>query len=111
MAFKERTLDASNKTTGDSETTGDSNTTTGDSENEGEEDVNNNPLMALIMTPTRELALQIKDHLAAATKFTSLKVNGISCTAMFLFVFLAQKRAASQNKVIFLVQPNIHVSL
>ena len=33
------------------------------------------PLLALIMTPTRELAIQIKNHLKQAAKHTSLEVN------------------------------------
>ena len=33
------------------------------------------PLQALIMTPTRELAIQIKNHLKQAAKHTSLEVN------------------------------------
>ena len=36
------------------------------------------PLLALIMTPTREFALQIKNHLKQAAKHTSLEVT--SCT-------------------------------
>lgn len=32
------------------------------------------PLYALILTPTRELAVQIKDHLTKITKYTDLKV-------------------------------------
>ena len=36
------------------------------------------PLLALIMTPTRQLALQIKNHLKQAAKHTSLEVT--SCT-------------------------------
>ena len=36
------------------------------------------PLLALIMTPTRELAIQIKNHLKQAAKHTSLEVT--SCT-------------------------------
>ena len=33
------------------------------------------PLLALIMTPTRELALQIRNHLQQAAKHTYLKVH------------------------------------
>ena len=36
------------------------------------------PLLALIMTPTRELVIQIKNHLKQAAKHTSLEVT--SCT-------------------------------
>lgn len=32
-------------------------------------------LWALILTPTRELAVQIKDHLIAALKYTEIKVR------------------------------------
>ncbi|EDO48238.1 predicted protein [Nematostella vectensis] len=35
------------------------------------------PLLALIMAPTRELALQVKDHLVKAAKYTSVKVAAI----------------------------------
>lgn len=34
------------------------------------------PLYALILTPTRELAFQVRDHLVTAAKFTGLqKIN------------------------------------
>lgn len=33
------------------------------------------PLYALILTPTRELAIQIKDHLTKAAKYTNIKVR------------------------------------
>lgn len=33
------------------------------------------PLYALILTPTRELAIQIKNHLMAAAKYTDIKVK------------------------------------
>lgn len=33
------------------------------------------PLFALILTPTRELAIQIKDHLTKAAKYTDIKVS------------------------------------
>ncbi len=32
-------------------------------------------LRALVLTPTRELAIQVKDHLEAAAKFTGIKVS------------------------------------
>lgn len=35
------------------------------------------PLYALILTPTRELAIQIKDHLVKAAKYTDIKVMKI----------------------------------
>lgn len=35
------------------------------------------PLYALILTPTRELAIQIKDHLVKAAKYTDIKVMQI----------------------------------
>lgn len=34
------------------------------------------PLSALIITPTRELAVQIKDHISAAAQFTDITVRG-----------------------------------
>ena len=46
-------------------------------------------LAALIITPTRELALQVKDHIAAVSKYTDIKVCAcpeaiyyISCDAL-----------------------------
>lgn len=33
------------------------------------------PLYALILTPTRELAIQIKNHLTQAAKYTDVKVK------------------------------------
>lgn len=38
---------------------------------------NTKPLYALILTPTRELAIQIKDHLVAATKYTDIRIAAI----------------------------------
>jgi len=32
-------------------------------------------LIALIITPTRELALQVKDHISAVCKYTRIKVD------------------------------------
>lgn len=37
----------------------------------------NKPLYALILTPTRELAVQIKDHLIVAAKYTGIKIAAI----------------------------------
>ena len=37
------------------------------------------PLLGLIMTPTRELALQIRNHLQQAAKHTPLEVH-VHCT-------------------------------
>lgn len=36
-----------------------------------------NPLYALILTPTRELAVQVKDHLVAAAKYTNIKIAAV----------------------------------
>lgn len=42
------------------------------------EDVtNSNPLYALILTPTRELAVQVKNHLVDAAKYTGIRVAAI----------------------------------
>lgn len=38
------------------------------------------PLYALILTPTRELAIQIKDHLTKAIKYTDIKVTVLIST-------------------------------
>lgn len=42
-----------------------------ESDNE-EEESSDSPLYALVLTPTRELAVQVKDHLVAAAKYTGL---------------------------------------
>ena len=33
-------------------------------------------LKALILTPTRELAIQVKNHIVAIAKYTDIKVSG-----------------------------------
>ena len=33
------------------------------------------PLYALVLTPTRELAIQVKDHIVAAAKYTGIQVG------------------------------------
>ena len=56
------------------------------------------PLRSLILTPTRELAIQIKNHLEAAAKFTDIKVSVLFLsweevffsTLIWLFLFLFQ---------------------
>lgn len=45
-------------------------------------------LYALILTPTRELAVQVKNHIAAAAKYTDIKVwysyeYSVSVTTLF----------------------------
>lgn len=37
----------------------------------------NSPLYALVLTPTRELCVQVKDHLVAAAKYTGIQVAAI----------------------------------
>ncbi len=37
------------------------------------------PLLALILTPTRELAIQINNHITAAAKHTHIKVRIVFC--------------------------------
>ncbi|XP_013119538.2 ATP-dependent RNA helicase ddx24 [Stomoxys calcitrans] len=45
---------------------------------ETEEDkAEHSPLYALVLTPTRELAVQVKDHLVAAAKYTGIKIAAI----------------------------------
>lgn len=41
-------------------------------ENASSDAATNKPLYSLILTPTRELAFQVKDHLQTAAKFTGL---------------------------------------
>lgn len=43
-------------------------------ENAEEQTLSKKPLRGLILTPTRELAIQIKNHLEAAAKFTDIKI-------------------------------------
>lgn len=40
-------------------------------------DTENRPLYALILTPTRELCVQVKDHIVAAAKYTGINVVAI----------------------------------
>lgn len=39
--------------------------------------VETRPLFAIILTPTRELAVQVKDHLKAVAKYSGIKVAAI----------------------------------
>ncbi|XP_061386161.1 ATP-dependent RNA helicase ddx24 [Musca vetustissima] len=48
-----------------------------ESGNESEEDENQSPLYGLVLTPTRELAVQVKNHIEAAAKYTGIKVAAI----------------------------------
>lgn len=47
----------------------------GDPEEQQQSDAN--PLYALVLTPTRELAVQVKDHLVAIAKYTGIKVAAV----------------------------------
>ncbi|XP_055859003.1 ATP-dependent RNA helicase DDX24 [Episyrphus balteatus] len=38
---------------------------------------NYKPLYAVVLTPTRELAVQVRDHLAAAAQYTGIKVDAV----------------------------------
>ena len=49
------------------------------------------PLRGLILTPTRELAIQIKNHLEAAAKFTNIKVRNYCSFFKKVSVFLLIK--------------------
>lgn len=42
-----------------------------------DDDEDAKPLYALVLTPTRELAVQVKDHLVAAAKYTGIRVAAI----------------------------------
>lgn len=44
---------------------------------EEENERDSEPLYALILTPTRELAVQVKDHLVTAAKYTDIRVAAI----------------------------------
>ncbi|XP_017468448.1 PREDICTED: ATP-dependent RNA helicase DDX24 [Rhagoletis zephyria] len=51
---------------------------TEDEASESDEDMEENgPLYAVVLTPTRELAVQVRDHLVAAAKYTGIKVAAI----------------------------------
>ncbi|XP_054740964.1 ATP-dependent RNA helicase DDX24 [Anastrepha obliqua] len=51
---------------------------TEDEASESDEDVEHNgPLYAVVLTPTRELAVQVREHLVAAAKYTGIKVAAI----------------------------------
>ena len=41
-------------------------------------------LIALILAPTRELAIQVHDHLTAAAKYTKVKVHVLWCLVQWL---------------------------
>lgn len=47
-----------------------------DDDNDTDENASK-PLYALILTPTRELAVQVRDHLVAAAKYTDIRVAAI----------------------------------
>ncbi|XP_078262932.1 ATP-dependent RNA helicase DDX24 [Rhinoraja longicauda] len=51
-----------------------------------------NPLLGLVLTPTRELAVQVKHHIDAVTKFTGIK------TAMLVGGMAAQKQERILNR-------------
>lgn len=51
-----------------------------------------NPLLGLVLTPTRELAVQVKHHIDAVTKFTGIK------TAMIVGGMAAQKQERILNR-------------
>lgn len=46
-------------------------------ESDDADDDDDSPLYALVLTPTRELAVQVKDHLVAAAKYTGIRVAAI----------------------------------
>jgi len=37
--------------------------------------VSDRPLLALVLTPTRELAVQVKDHIEAVARHTDIRVS------------------------------------
>lgn len=48
-----------------------------DESDDDDDDGDDSPLYALVLTPTRELAVQVKDHLVAAAKYTGIRVAAI----------------------------------
>ncbi|XP_017839841.1 ATP-dependent RNA helicase DDX24 [Drosophila busckii] len=48
-----------------------------DSDDEQQAQTKRSPLYALVLTPTRELAVQVKNHLVAAAKYTGIRVATI----------------------------------
>lgn len=45
-------------------------------------------LQALILTPTRELAIQVKNHLKIAARYTEIKVKTNTCRVVIIMKFL-----------------------
>lgn len=54
---------------------------------ENVEEQNLKPLFALILTPTRELAFQVRDHLEIAARFTGLQQMFVVMATIFVFLF------------------------
>lgn len=52
--------------------------------------VSGSKLVALILAPTRELAIQVHDHLTAAAKFTKVKVRVLWCLVLWLLICMCQ---------------------
>ncbi|XP_023304092.2 ATP-dependent RNA helicase DDX24 [Lucilia cuprina] len=72
-----------------------------DSDEEESGDEKGGALYALVLTPTRELAVQVKDHLVAAAKYTGIKV-----AAIFGGLSLAkQERVLNQHPEIVVATP------
>lgn len=46
-------------------------------EEQPKKEVDSQPLYALLLTPTRELCVQVKDHLVAAAKYTGIRVAAV----------------------------------
>lgn len=64
----------------DKQITNISGSTTMKDDSHGSRDLSNdNKLIALILTPTRELALQVQSHIKAVAKYTKIKVTYSSC--------------------------------
>lgn len=49
----------------------------GDGDDTGDDENASKPLYALVLTPTRELAVQVRNHLVAAAKYTGIQVAAI----------------------------------
>lgn len=48
-----------------------------DADEQDDDDDDSKPLYALVLTPTRELAVQVKDHLVSAAKYTDIRIAAI----------------------------------
>ena len=63
-------------------------------------------LIALILAPTRELAIQVHDHLTAVAKYTDIKVHVHACMLHCFFQCVSQTRTTGLNCLNFVTRGN-----